>query len=149
MSFSDHYVTPGEEDGQAVVHVRRSGGSAGDVSVDYRDDRELRGDCRRGLHGGIRHACTGPMATSTEREIVVAVADDDDPPKTFESFHVALSDVVGGAGIGTRNATIDIKPDGEPGGQIAIDYVEQVISEDRRGVACGFPATSMPRERCP
>ena len=35
VSFSDYYVTPGEEDGQAVVHVRRSGGSAGDISVDY------------------------------------------------------------------------------------------------------------------
>ena len=40
---------------------------------------------------------------------------------------------MGGAGIGTRNATIDIKPDGEPSGQIVLDYVEDVIAEN--GVA--------------
>ena len=120
VSFGDYYVTPGEEDGQAVVHVRRSGGSAGDISVDYQTTVDLRSDCRRGLHGGIRYAELGRWRMPTAAaEIVVAVADNDDPPEAFESFHVTLGDPVGGAGIGTRNATTVIMPDGEPGGQIS------------------------------
>ena len=132
VSFGDYYVTPGEEDGQAVVHVRRSGGSAGDISVDYQttaSSEAIAGEDYTAASGTL-HWADGDV---TEREIVVAVADNDDPPEAFESFHVTLGDPVGGAGIGTRNATISIKPDGEPGGQISIDSVDGLISED--GVA--------------
>ena len=148
VSFSDYYVTPAEEDGQAVVHVRRSGGSAGDVSVDYQTtvgSGAIAGEDYTAASGTLHWA----DGDATEREIVVAVADNDESAEVFESFHVALGDVVGGAGIGTRNATIDIKPDGEPSGQIALDYVEERDLGRSTSRISGCIATSTLRERCP
>ena len=104
--------------------MRRSGGSAGEVSVGYETDCRLRGDRRRGLHRRNSRTLHWADGDATEREIVIAIADDDAPPEVFESFHVALGDAVGGAGIGTRNATVDIKADGEPGGQFSIEFAQ-------------------------
>ena len=128
VSFSEHYLTPAEAEGQAVVHVRRSGGSAGEVSVGYETtigSGAIVGEDYTAASGTLHWA----DGDTTEREIVIAIADDNAPPEVFESFHVTLGDIVGGAGIGTRNATVDIKADGEPGGQFSIEFGQDAFAE--------------------
>ncbi len=58
---------------------------------------------------------------ASEREIVLDVIEDRGPAEAHESFHVVLEDAQGGAGIGTRKSTVQILPDGFPGGQIIVD----------------------------
>jgi len=116
------------EQGEVVVTVRRTGGSSGPVSVAYRtvpdgglatggEDYEELADR---LHWG-----DGDIG---DRKITVSVLDDDGAAEEYEYFRVSLRNAEG-AGIGTRNATISILPDGSPRGQFAVDNYEQVISE--------------------
>ena len=59
----------------------------------------------------------------------MSVLKDDGVGEDYENFQVLLGDAEGGAGIGTRNATISIMADGSPAGQFSMDDYEQVISE--------------------
>ncbi len=127
LSITDYYVEAAESDGQSVVRVRRSGGSAGDVNVEYRTVAgEASPDADYTAASGTLHWADGD---TSEREIVVEIADDDGPPEAYESLRIALGDAEGGAGIGTQNATIYIQADGAPAGQIMLDYVEPVVLE--------------------
>ena len=58
---------------------------------------------------------------TSEKAIVVDAAQQGNSPDVIESFHLVLEGARGGAGLGTRSATVDIQPDGSPGGQIEID----------------------------
>jgi uncharacterized delta-60 repeat protein len=117
------------ESEQAVVTVRRTGGKSGVVSIAYRtvpDD---------GLaeEGGDYEAVSGRLewadGDSGERTIAVPIQADGGAPEEHEYFRLSLHDVEGGAGIGTRSATITIQPDGAPGGQFALDIYETRVSE--------------------
>ena len=127
LSLVDTYVSPAEIDGQAIVHVRRSGGSAGNVNVEY---RTVAGAASPGSDytaaSGTLHWADGD---ASEREILVTIADDGGPAEVFESFGIALADAGGGAGIGTRNAIVEIQPDGAPAGQILLDDADVVAYE--------------------
>ena len=127
LSLTNSYVSSAETDGQAVVLVRRSGGSSGDVDVDYRTVAgDASPDSDYTAASGTLHWADGDVS---EREIMVEIADDDGPPEAYESFAITIADASGGAGIGTQNATIQIQPDGAPGGQIALDYVSDQVVE--------------------
>ena len=52
-----------------------------------------------------------------------------DPVEEFEFFSLMLSDVQGGAGLGTRNGTIEILADGSPAGQFAIEPSSLLVAE--------------------
>ncbi len=127
LSLVDTYVSPAESEGQAIVHVRRSGGREGNVDVRY---RTVAGVASPGSDytaiSGTLHWADGD---ATEREILVEIADDGGPPEVYESFGIALADARGGAGIGTRNAIVEIQADGAPAGQILLDFADDVAYE--------------------
>jgi Calx-beta domain-containing protein len=119
VSFTGDDQSPQESDGQAVVHVRRSGGSGGDISVRYRtvaNENATSGEdyTRR---SGILHWADGE---TSGREIAVKIAADDGPAESYEGFSIVLDEPEGGAGLGTSVARVTIQPDGAPSGQIAI-----------------------------
>jgi uncharacterized delta-60 repeat protein len=119
-----------KEGQQAVVTVRRTGGSFGSVSVAYQT-----------ATGGPVPATGGEDYTpvtdrvswadgdTRDQEIRVPIASDAGSPEESEQFLVVLSDPDGGAGLGMRNATVEILGDGDPHGQFAIEVSQPVITE--------------------
>jgi uncharacterized delta-60 repeat protein len=118
------------EPDQVVVRVRRTGGKTGNVSVAY---ATVSGDETLATggedYGEIADRLTWDDGDTSEREIVVQIFDNDGVVEEAEQFRIALSDAQGGAGLGTRNATVSIRPDGEPNGQFSIQIVEPSVSE--------------------
>ena len=129
VSFSEHYVTPSGRGrpGRSYTCVVPAAAPAKSASTieTIAGSGAIAGEDYTAASGTLHWA----DGDATEREIVIAIADDDAPPEVFESFHVALGDAVGGAGIGTRNATVDIKADGEPGGQFSIEFAQDALTE--------------------
>ena len=109
MSLVGDNAVPLESDGQAIVRVRRSGGADGAISVAY----QAIGDSNATVDEDFT-ATSGTLqwadGDASEREIVVEVIQDDGPPEIVESFTVSLENAQGGAGLGTRLATVDIQP---------------------------------------
>ena len=129
LSVIQSYVEAAEAD-HAVVKVRRTGGKTGAVSVAYetapRDPLSATGGQDYEEVSGL---LTWADGDTSPREIVVPVNADAGAGEEYEYFGVALSDVQGGAGIGTRNAVVGILPDGAPAGQFAIYDPGQVVIE--------------------
>ena len=117
------------EEGEVVVTVRRTGGSSGPVSIAYRTAQEGGSATGGEDYEELEDRLNWGDGDVGDRTITVSVLKDDGAAEEHEYFGVSLSDVEGGAGIGTRNATVRILPDGSPAGQFAIDDYEQVISE--------------------
>ena len=120
ISLVGDNAVPLESDGQAIVRVRRSGGTDGAISVAYQaiGDSSATADEDFTATSGTLQWADGD---ASEREIVVEIIQDDGPPEIVESFTVSLENAQGGAGLGTRLATVDIQPDGAPAGQIEIE----------------------------
>ena len=118
------------EPDQVVVNVRRTGGKSGSVSVAYAtvsgDETPATGGQD---YGEIADRLTWDDGDTSEREIIVQVFDNGGVVEEAEQFRIALSDAQGGAGLGARNATVSIRPDGEPNGQFSIQIVEPSVSE--------------------
>jgi len=117
-----------EEGGEAVVKVRRTGGKSGAVSVAYEaivlDGLAVSAEDYTAPAGRL-HWEDGD---TSEQTIVVPILADAGPEE-YESLTVRLSDADGGAGLGTRNATIGIPADGAPAGQFSIDVYEPLVQE--------------------
>jgi uncharacterized delta-60 repeat protein len=115
-------VVPGEFQGieadELSVPVRRTGGSSGSVSVAY---RTVQGSAEGGQDyqevTGVLHWGDGDTGVRT---VVVPILADGGVSEEDERFSLALSTPDGGAGLGTRNAPISIRPDGSPAGQFAL-----------------------------
>jgi uncharacterized delta-60 repeat protein len=119
------------EGDQVVLNVRRTGGKTGNVSVAF---ETAPGDWATATAGQDYDSVSGVLTwadgdTST-REIVVPVHADSGAAEEYEQFEIAMSDAQGGAGIGTRNATINIQADGAPAGQFALYDSDQVVGEN-------------------
>ncbi len=123
ISFSRWHSAPQESDGKAVLYVRRSGGSSGAVSARFQTVADLEAEPRNDFvrTSGRLYWSAGD---TSEKAIVVEITQRDVLPEALESFHVVLDSGRGGAGLGTRGATVDIQPDGSPGGQIEIDLLD-------------------------
>ena len=116
------------EAGEAVVKVRRTGGKSGAVSVAYEAvilDGLAVSEQDYTAPAGRLHWEDGD---TSEQTIVVPILPDAGPEE-YESFTIRLSDADGGAGLGTRNATIGIPADGAPAGQFSIDVYEPLVQE--------------------
>jgi hypothetical protein len=119
IGFSRGHAASIESDGKAVLRVRRSGGRDGAVSATY---RTVAFDAKD-------HEDFAPESGTLEwadgddsyKSIAIRLVEGGDIAEAREAFYVELEDVEGGAGAGTRTATVDIQPDGSPGGQIEID----------------------------
>ena len=127
LSISEPDISSAEADGHAVVHVRRSGGSAGSVSIAYQTI------ANEAVSGQDFTAASGTLhwadGDASEREIQVAIAADDGPPEAYEPFDIMLSNASGGPGLGTLHATVVIQPDGAPAGQITLDSADDWVVE--------------------
>jgi len=139
-----------EEAGDVVLDVRRTGGAAGHVSVAYQVAGHGQG--RAATAGEDFVADAGRLEWDdrdmTPRVIRVRILNDD-TPEEFEHVAVPLTDVQGGAGLGTRGAIIEIQAndapsDGEP--ELAVASTAAAIGEAgghvvltvvRRGAAVG------------
>jgi hypothetical protein len=115
-----------EGSAEAILNVRRTGGSSGSVSVAYQTEQW---DASPGLDYGI---VTGRLSwedgDTADQEIRVPIVADDAGERT-ENFAVALSDAQGGAGLGTRNAIIEIQADGAPNGLFSIYAERSTVGE--------------------
>ena len=118
-----------EQAQEVVASVRRTGGSSGSVSVAYQTVAEG----SRAATGGEDYVdVSGHLywadGDTAEQQIRVRILAND-PVEEFEFFSLMLSDVQGGAGLGTRNATFEILADGNPAGQFAIEPASLVVAE--------------------
>ena len=127
------FIHTAEGDAEIVVNVRRTGGAFGSVSVAY----ETSGDLQTATAGEDYVHATGVLTwadgDTTEQQINVPILPDDSVEHP-ETFLVTLGEVQGGAGLGTKNATVAIAADGAPFGQINFDssifsFDENVVAE--------------------
>jgi len=93
---------------------------------------------------GVDHATEGTDFTATsgrldwadgdasDKQIVVPIAQDSDAPEELEQFAVEISDVQGGAGMGTNVATVNIPSDAPAAGMFSIDPDYTVNEADGR-----------------
>ena len=115
LSFSRWHAAPQESAGKAILRVRRSGGSDGIVSARFFTVAELEALENEDFvpKSGILRWAAGDRS---EKAIVIELADGGTSPEYLESFRVVLEGARGGSGLGRRWATVDIQPDGSPGG---------------------------------
>ena len=129
LSMSRPIVEASEPEGEATVRVRRTGGSDGQVSINF---ETAAGDqlpsASADDYGEVSGVLTWNDGERGEREIVVPITADSEPPEEGEEFRVLLSGIQGGAGSGTQSSSVDILPDGAPGGQFAV-YGDFSVSE--------------------
>lgn len=133
LSVKTRQVAATEQTGQVTVTVQRTGGSSGAVSVAYNTvDHGFDGSATAGAD------FTATMGNfswgdgdSSEREITVALAADNDDQELEEGFEVALSAPVGGAGLGTRKANVAIRGLGYPAGVFSVTAPASVLESTR------------------
>lgn len=121
------YVEAREQDGEALVTVRRTGGRAGRVSVLLKTQVATSSQLAR---EGEDYATTERTLTwedgdVVDQQVVIPILPDAPgaAPEEREFFEAALSDIQGGAGLGTQIARVAIAPDGEPWGQFSITTI--------------------------
>ena len=109
-----HRTVETTEGSQAIVAVRRMGGSTGGISVAYAA-QATGSDRFHAVAGQDFTAVSGTLAwadgDAEEKQLVVPIAPDDGILEETEQFAVELSDVQGGAGLGTRETTLFIASD--------------------------------------
>jgi hypothetical protein len=119
-----------QEDGQAVVTVRRTGGKTGAVSVGYRTAQDTQGIS----------ATAGEDYTEVSGRLTWADGDYEDQtitvdipsnasPEEYETFLVSLEEPEGGVGLAARNAAVGIEADGGPYGQFALELASSPVAE--------------------
>jgi hypothetical protein len=125
-------VQTAEGSQQAVVTVRRMGGSAGSISVAYAANATS-SDAFHATVGQDFTAVSGTLTwadgDASEKQLFVPIAPDDGSPEETEQFAVELSDVAGGAGLGTRETTVFIASDAPPAGMFSIGSPEIHVNE--------------------
>jgi len=129
----NHPSIEASEDGQqAIVTVRRVGGKAGSVSVVYAT-RAASSDAFHATEGddftALTERLTWAEGDAADKQIIVPIAPDDGAPEEQEDFDVELSDVQGGAGLGTSITTVSIASDATDAGMFAIESEGLQVSE--------------------
>ena len=129
----NHPSIEASEDGQqAIVTVRRVGGKAGSVSVAYAT-RAASSDAFHATEGddftALTERLTWAEGDAADKQIIVPIAPDDGAPEEQEDFDVELSDVQGGAGLGTSITTVSIASDATDAGMFAIESEGLQVSE--------------------
>ena len=109
IGFSRGYAAPVEADGKAMLRVRRSGGRDGAVSATYRTVAFDATDPEDFVpESGTLEWADGD---TSYKKIAIGLVEDGETAEALEAFHVVLEGIQGGAGAGTRTATVDIQPD--------------------------------------
>ncbi|MDX1482448.1 MAG: Calx-beta domain-containing protein [Woeseiaceae bacterium] len=130
LGISEQYgVEVMEQDGDAVLNVRRTGGRSGSVSIAW----ELLPFEYRSAKAGVDYeAVSGRLSwddgDAAAQQIRVPILSDSIVEED-ELLQVVLTDLQGGAGFGKRRATIAIAADGAPYGQFGFPYPEIDVTE--------------------
>ena len=115
------------EGDEAVITVRRTGGRSGEVSIDF-ETRSLGSDVNHATDPDDYTAVTDTLTWTdgdvADKEIRVPISPQGSDPEDAETFAVTLLDAVGGAGVGTQTATVEIAGDGSPHGLFSIEGPE-------------------------
>lgn len=127
LAFSETLYSVDETTDKLIVNVRRLGGSAGEVTVDYEtiDDQAVstRPADFTATSGSLRFA-DGETLRSFEIPIV-----NDDLDEENETFYISLSNPTGGALLGSRPQVVaTILDDDGPGG-ISFGAVSYAVNE--------------------
>jgi len=144
LSMKQARVMGTEQDGRAVLSVRRTGGSQGAVAVTYatRDfpvppaagSEYAPGE--RATSGADYTTTTGRLAWAdgdfSDREIVVPIASDTNA-ELPEFFEVVLESPEGGAGLGVFGSDVEIAGASYPAGDLTIQASE--VGRNEGGVA--------------
>ena len=137
LSLQQDRVTATEADGQAVLTVRRVGGSTGAVAVTYTARDTGTGAGYYASAGQDYTAVTGRLSwadgETDEREIIVPIASDT-LAESPEFFEVVLDAPEGGAGLGTFGSGVEIAGEGYPAGRLTLG-LEGSSSVAENGVA--------------
>lgn len=137
LGVSTAGVDVAEQDGRAVVKVRRVGGSTGAVSVGY-TTRGTIGDgwAVNGLDfSPVQGTLEWPDGDTGEREIVVPISADGASIEGPERFDVVLSNPAGSAGLGSPKAQVVIRGDGYPSGLLTIEPQLMQVEEGKGSIA--------------
>ena len=126
-------VAVDEAEGEAVVTVRRTGGRAGEVSIEY-ETRSLGTDgpgdaTAADDYTDVSDTLTWADGVVGEKTFVVPLAPDGPEPEEEERFQVVLKNVQGGAGVGTEIALVQINADGAPAGQFSVEALSPTVRE--------------------
>jgi len=106
-----------EQDGEAILDVRRTGGRSGSVSVDWQTASvDWEGATPGTDYTEVSGTLTWADGNAAEQQIRVPILTDT-AVEERELFQVVLSGHQDGAGLGKRRATVVIAPDGAPHGQ--------------------------------
>jgi uncharacterized delta-60 repeat protein len=136
LARTDLVVQTTEQAGQAVVKVRRFGGSHGAVSVAY---AALPADFDSATAGSDFTAVTGRLnwadGDTTDKQVTIPIAANTSPLEGEETFFFDLSDPQGGAGIGVKRTFVTIQGDGYPNGMFSAQAGASAVIE--RGDAHG------------
>jgi len=124
------------EDGQqAIVTVRRVGGKTGSVSVAYAT-LATSSDAFHATEGDDFTALTDRLTWAdgdvADKQFSVPIGADDGAPEEREDFDVELSDVQGGAGLGTSITTVSIASDATDAGMFAVESDGLQVNEGDR-----------------
>ena len=119
-------VVASEQDGQAVVIVRRTGGASGAVSVSYGTTPS--GASAEEDYTAVEGQLHWADGDASDQHIVVPIAADN-APELGEQFEVVLANPQGGAALGSRAAVVEIAADGGPSGLLGIEVGASTVSE--------------------
>jgi uncharacterized delta-60 repeat protein len=127
LGVSQPFIDASEEELEAIVNVRRTGGSDGSVSVSY---QTAAGSATADEdYQAVTGVLTWADGDTGEKQVVVPIAIGSSPEE-HEDFRVMLHDPQGGGGLGTRSGTVTILADGSPAGQFDIDDGYEVNESD-------------------
>lgn len=130
LQFSAANYSTDEDVGDIMITVSRSGGTAGDVTVDYNtsDGSATAGDDYAATAGTLTF-----LDGETSQTFAVGIVDDADD-ENDEQLNLALSNATGGATIGsTSSSTITIIDNDAPSGPVDADndgYTNDVDCND-------------------
>ena len=127
LLFSEPLYSVDEGTERLIVTVRRLGGSAGEVSVEYAttDDEARSGDDYVRRSGRLNFA-DGETLRSFEIPII-----DDREDEENEDFYITLSDVRGRASLGHQDEVEVVILDDDGAGSIAFSAVSFAVNESR------------------
>jgi len=97
----------GERDGEIIIPIVRTGGSEGEISVDY---TLKKGSASKTDYSSEPVGTLTFLSGETEKEIIVGIEDDSDP-ETNENFGIAIGNAIGTDLGQTRTADITIVDD--------------------------------------
>jgi uncharacterized delta-60 repeat protein len=126
LGIVEQGIVSGAEGDDIVFHLRRTGGSAGEVSVTYEVSD---GSAESGVDFDVDLGrLTWTDGDVSIREIRLPALQDDEV-EDEEYFEVSLSDPQGGAGLGTTITMAKIAADGSPHGQFNLTAGGTTVAE--------------------